>query len=127
MLSLSDLPARNRGTYLEKCNKVKLTTNLFKVEYRPDTSVFIYSVKVTPAIASDNGKKLRAILLANRTNIEKHVGTFVASGRTLFSVKSNGKKEETTLKIDFETVNYQLTLKRVKTFNMKDINSNLKT
>lgn len=122
---LTQLPPRNRGNYLDKCQKVKLTTNLFKVDYRSNVNIYIFSVKTVPNISFQNGKKLRTILINNRSTIQKLIGQYVISGRTIFGTKfsSSAKNDQFSIKVQFQQTTYQIFLKKVKEFNMNDINS----
>lgn len=48
---ISALPPRNRGTHLDKCQNINLSTNLFKVNFREETKIYIYSAKTAPEIS----------------------------------------------------------------------------
>lgn len=96
--SSSPLPSRNKGNYLDRCQKVNLLTNLFKVDIRDNLKVFIFALKTEPEIPRENGKKLRSIIAGNRLALERTLGPFVISGRTIFGTKSQTPaKEEHTL------------------------------
>lgn len=43
--SSTPLPLRNKGNYLDRCQKVNLLTNLFKVDIRDNLKVFIFAIK----------------------------------------------------------------------------------
>ena len=84
---LSSLPTRNRGHHLDKCPSVYIKTNLFKVDFNQDTKAYIYSVKSQPDIPHDNTKKFRSILINSRKIVERLIGPFVVSGRTVFGTR----------------------------------------
>jgi hypothetical protein len=48
--AIATLPQRIKGTYLDRCQKVKLVSNLFKVDFKENLKVYIYSVKTLPEI-----------------------------------------------------------------------------
>ncbi len=113
--TISSLPPRNKGSYLDRCQRVTLLTNLFKVDFNNSTKVFIYAIKTTPEISRESGKKLGELVTSLRSNIERQVGSYVTSGRTIFASKFQGVgKEEITFKTDFESISYQLSLKMVR-------------
>ena len=122
---LSSLPTRNRGHHLDKCPSVNIKTNLFKVDFNQDTKVYIYAVKSQPDIAHDNTKKFRSILINSRKIVERLIGTFVVSGRTVFGTKTQKfmKGEPLTFSISYEDTNYSFSLKCVKEVKLGDINS----
>jgi hypothetical protein len=95
---INALPPRNKGSYLDKCQKTNLLSNLFKVDLKENIKIYIYSVKTDPEIPQENGKKFRSMMGANRNNIERLVGQYVISGRTIFGTKlqSTGKEEYST-------------------------------
>lgn len=100
--TLNTLPLRNKGTYLDRCQRVTLLTNLFKVDFKDSAKVFIYALKTTPEIPGENGKRLTELVASLRNNMERQVGSFVTSGRTIFGCKFGGPgKEEISLKADF--------------------------
>lgn len=100
--TLSGLPPRNKGTYLDRCQRVTLLTNLFKVDFKDSAKVFIYALKTTPDVPRENGKRLIDLVTSLRSNIERQVGSYVTSGRTIFASKFGGPgKEEITFKTDF--------------------------
>jgi hypothetical protein len=90
--TLSSLPQRNKGNYLDHCQKVTLLSNLFKVEFKDSAIVYIYAVKTTPEIPRENGAKLRTLMINNRPAIERLVGPYITSGRTIFATKLNTGK-----------------------------------
>jgi hypothetical protein len=113
--AISSLPQRNKGTYLDRCQKVNLLTNLFKVDFKDAAKVYIYAIKTTPEVHRENAKKLAGLVASVRNAIEKQVGSYVTSGRTIFATKIQGTgKEEITLRTDFEATAYQISLKMVK-------------
>jgi hypothetical protein len=63
---LTTLATRNRGPHLDRCPPVPLVTNLFKVDFKDDTRIYIYAVRTEPKIALDNKKKLRVMLINSR-------------------------------------------------------------
>jgi hypothetical protein len=97
---LSTLPKRNRGTYLDKYTNTQLSTNLFKVNFKEETKVFIYSFKTLPEIPRENVHKVRSMLMHNRTIVERVVGTYAISGRTVFGSKAS--KMEKGAETDFK-------------------------
>lgn len=84
---LTTLATRNRGPHLDKCAPVSLVTNLFKVDFKEDTKIYIYAARTEPKIAFDNNKKLRAIIINSRKIIERLIGTYVQTGRCVFGTK----------------------------------------
>ncbi len=66
---LSNLLPRNKGTYLDKCRTIPITTNLFKVDFKEDTKIYIYSAKTQPEISHENVKKFRSMLMQSRKTI----------------------------------------------------------
>jgi hypothetical protein len=67
--TLNSLPVRNRGNYLDRCQKVNLTTNLYKVDFKDSLKVYIYSVKTTPDIPREGGKRLVSLVASARNAI----------------------------------------------------------
>lgn len=63
---LSSLPKRNRGNYLDRYANIKLSTNLYKVNFKESTKVYIYAFKSQPDIPTENVRKIRSILMASR-------------------------------------------------------------
>lgn len=120
---ISSLAPRNRSNYLDKCPNLSLSTNLFQVDFREDIKIYIYSVKITPEISHEDVKRLRNILIHSRKIIERLVGTFAISGRTLFGSKCLSGKDELNLKTEFEGTPYQIFLKMVKQVALSDIHS----
>jgi hypothetical protein len=92
MSRISELPQRTRGSYLDRCQKVSLLSNLFKVDFKETLKVYIYSVKTLPEIPQENGKKLKSIILCNRLVVERVVGPHVVSGRTIFGTRGQAGK-----------------------------------
>lgn len=120
--TLSTLPARNRGSYLDRCQRVNLTTNLYKVDFKDSLKVYIYALKTTPDIPRENGKRLVALVASSRNAIEAQVGTYITSGRTIFASKTQGSgKEEITVKADLEGTIYQIHLRMVKEVAFSEI------
>lgn len=67
--AISSLPQRNKGTYLDRCQKVSLITNLFKVDFKDSAKVYIYAIKTTPDVPRENGKKLEGLVASARNVI----------------------------------------------------------
>ena len=119
------LGPRNRGSHLDKCSLVKVKTNLFKVDFKEETKIFIYTIRSQPEIAFDNNKKLRSILIQSRKIIERLIGTYAVSGRTVFGTKLQecGKGGELNFKVEYEGDHYLIVLKVVKEVALSDIHS----
>ena len=119
---LSTLKPRNKGS---KSSKVKVSTNLFKVDFREQTKIYIYSVKTQPEISQQNNKVIRNILINSRRILQRLVGTFVISGRMVFGTKvqHGGKDLELVFKIQHEGVGYHFFLKILKVVALSDIHS----
>lgn len=90
---ISSLAPRNQSNYLDKCSNTNLFTNLFKVNFKEDTKIYIYAVKTSPEVSKENVKMFRNILLQSRKIIERLVGTYTVSGRTLFGSKCLSGKD----------------------------------
>lgn len=84
---LSRLPERNKGSHLDKFQKISLTSNLFRVNFKNEAQVYIYALRTLPEIPRENIKKLKLMLMTNRNTIESLTGSYVISGRTLFGIK----------------------------------------
>ena len=119
------LGPRNRGTHLDKCSSVNIKTNLFKVDFKQETKIFIYSVQTQPEIPFENNKKVRSILIKSRKIIERLIGTFTMSGRTVFGTKLQecGRGGELNFKIEYEGDYYFIVLKLVKEVALSDVHS----
>ena len=122
---LSSLPTRNRGRHLDKCPSVYIKTNLFKVDFNQDTKAYIYAVKSQPDIPRDNTKKFRSILINSRKIVERLIGPFVVSGRTVFGTRIQKFMIDNplTFSISHEGTNYSFSLKCVKEVKLGDISS----
>lgn len=120
---LSTIGPRNRGHHLDKCSSVNIKTNLFKVDFNKETKAFIYAVKTQPEITRENNKKFRAILIQSRKVVERLIGTFAVTGRTIFGTKVQhcGKGGELTFKLEHEDAKYHFSLKLVKEITLGDI------
>ena len=59
---ISSLPQRRKGQYLSNRQRIKIDTNLYKVDFKTDTTIGIYAAKTVPQVHYDN-RKLRLSLL----------------------------------------------------------------
>jgi hypothetical protein len=48
---------------------VPLTSNLFRVNFKPDAQVYIYALRTLPEIPRENIKKLKLMLMSHRNTI----------------------------------------------------------
>ena len=99
---LQSLPRRNRSSYLSKCRTTTLGTNLFRVGYDPTSTISIFAVRTKPEVPLENGKRFRSMLMGSSA-LRRLVGSFVVSGRTLFTNRPSqlSLKQELSTKIDF--------------------------
>lgn len=99
--SPSNKQSPNTSSSMDNCQRVTLLSNLFKVDFKESTKVYIFSVKTTPDIPQENSKKFRSLLSSQRVAIEKLTGPYVVSGRTIFGSKSSGSKTEIGIKVEW--------------------------
>jgi hypothetical protein len=63
-------------------------------------------------------------LASNRAGIERLIGSFVISGRTVFGTKGQpAGKDEVNMRIELESTHYQVILKVAKEITLSDIHS----
>lgn len=67
--TISSLPQRNKGTYLDRCQKVTLLSNLFKVDFKETAKIFIYAIKTAPEVPREGGQKFRELLSKSKGSI----------------------------------------------------------
>lgn len=113
----------NTSSSIDNCQRVTLLSNLFKVDFKQTTKVYIFSIKTTPDIPQENSKKFRSLLLSQRGAIEKLAGPYVVSGRTIFGSKSSGSKTEMGIRVDWQGQSYQISLKLARQVSLSEIYS----
>ena len=103
MSSLTALPKRVKGNYIEKCQKVPMTTNLFRLNLSTKTKIFLYSLKTSPSLTPDNIKKVKLMLSQHKSTMEKMVGPFVMDGRMIYGTNDNQQKRGSILAFEAQS------------------------
>ena len=125
---LTVLPVRVKGKYADSIPKQKVVTNHFELKLDMNLDVYIYCVKFEPQVHAGNRLLLRKFPEFMAPHLEPKIGKFVMNGMNLFAIKKMDGK------ITFDLTNpelekkYSVTVIKVKTISMKDIeSSNAKT
>ena len=66
-------------------NSISLVSNSYKFRVIPPCNIYIYSVSFQPEIPADNHTLKRKLITKAKSEISKHLGSFVVSGDIIFS------------------------------------------
>ena len=72
--SLLKLPSRVKGSHLDKCRKVSIDTNLYRVDFNPEMDIITYAVTYNPTITYDNRKLRLELLNKAMKELKSHIG-----------------------------------------------------
>lgn len=108
------LPPRVRGNHTTTFKNFRITSNHYYVAVKETIkNIYIYSVKFSPQIPSDNTKLRMDILKAISPQIQQQIPNPVLSGYNVFSSEAPQQAEQ-----DYMYNQYAIKIKQVKVYNL---------